>query len=322
MLHIHNGDSSANVLKESGMAGEHIAFREALMAGPAPGGLPQEEWLKRRAHFLAGDYDVDEQECFKQLVREHEALERFRDHTEAVLWFEHDLFCQINLVYLLNWFRNQNRVATRLSLVCIGEFAGVEDFRGLGQLSPQQMASLFDVRREVSEAELNVAAEAWEAYSSPNPEAIESFVGAGTSALPFLQSAMLNHLARFPSTGNGLGHVENRALQLIAGGHTHFKSLFSQFGKTDSAYGLGDAQFWNDLKRLGRAEEPLIVIKGLAGNRYHEASFELTETGQDVLAGKRDFIVLNGIDRWLGGVHLTETNLWRWDERERRLIRK
>ena len=41
----------------------------------------------------------------------------------------------------------------------------------------------------------------------------------------------------------------------------------------------------------------------------------LTEAGREVLAGRRDHVALNGVDRWIGGVHLTGTDVpWRWDE--------
>jgi len=34
-----------------------------------------------------------------------------------------------------------------------------------------------------------------------------------------------------------------------------------------------------------------------------------------VLAGRADQIALNGIDRWIGGVHLTgRDGGWRWDD--------
>jgi hypothetical protein len=34
-----------------------------------------------------------------------------------------------------------------------------------------------------------------------------------------------------------------------------------------------------------------------------------------VLEGRADHVSLNGIDRWIGGVHLTGTEVpWRWDE--------
>src|SRR5215216_347098 len=65
-----------------------------------------------------------------------------------------------------------------------------------------------------------------------------------------------------------------------------------------------DAQFWNYIKRMGQAREPLITINGVdlnrafAGNGFHGASFELTEKGRDVLSGKSDCIDINGLDMW------------------------
>ena len=37
--------------------------------------------------------------------------------------------------------------------------------------------------------------------------------------------------------------------------------------------------------------------------------------GRDVIEGREDAVALNGIDRWLGGVHLVGQNRspWRWD---------
>ena len=39
------------------------------------------------------------------------------------------------------------------------------------------------------------------------------------------------------------------------------------------------------------------------------------------LRGTANFVALNGIDRWLGGVHLSDTNLWRWDEQKKEIVR-
>ena len=320
MLHIHNGESSAGTLKMSDVAGEHLPFREILMAGPTPQGLTTEEWRSVRARFLAVDDGPDEEKCRKDLADQDEALSRFRDYEEVVLWFEHDLFCQVNLIYLLAWFHGQPSSNAKLSLVCFNEF--------LGPMTPEQMAALIDKRHEVTAAEFQIAAAAWRAYCSPDPENIESLLGEDTSAMPYLQDALFRHLARFPSTKNGLGYIENRALQLIADGRSSFESLFPVFWKTESEYGLGDSALWDDMKRMGRAKEPLIVISGdddwrqlSRSNRFIKSSFALTEIGREVLAGRSDFIELNSIDLWLGGAHLTEDNLWRWDEQNRKLIR-
>src|SRR4026209_935673 len=104
MLHIVNGDSATGTLKQSGIAGNCLAFREVLQEGPAPGGLSDDEWVSNRARFLAEGYHLDVEACRKELLEQQRALLGFRDHEEVTLWFAHDLCCQIGLIYLLNWF--------------------------------------------------------------------------------------------------------------------------------------------------------------------------------------------------------------------------
>lgn len=41
----------------------------------------------------------------------------------------------------------------------------------------------------------------------------------------------------------------------------------------------------------------------------------LTHIGERVLAGTADHVLLNGIDRWIGGVHLQGHDVpWRWND--------
>jgi hypothetical protein len=47
----------------------------------------------------------------------------------------------------------------------------------------------------------------------------------------------------------------------------------------------------------------------------------LTGTGADAPRGEADRVELLGIDRWIGGTHLTPDNAWRWDPTEPRLVR-
>jgi len=328
MLHIHNGDSTAGTLREFGFPGEHKAFREVLMEGPAPENLSPEEWIAVRARFLAREYERTIEECEKDFDEQEAWLSRYAEHDETILWFEHDLFCQIDLIYLLDWFAKKPIGPTRLSLICIGEFPEVQDFRGLGQLTGEQLASLFDKRRTVTDSELNVAAQAWAAYRSPDPNEIVRLIDGDTSAMPFLGQALRLHLERFPSVKNGLGRIDNKALELISGGAIEFKQLFPRFAETESAYGLGDAQLFCALERLGTAREAVITINKPANsqpttkpNHYYDFSLTLTEIGKSVLAGTRDYIDLNGIDRWLGGVHLVDDAVWRWDGRLNRVSR-
>ncbi|MGI8898956.1 MAG: hypothetical protein ACR2IB_11260, partial [Pyrinomonadaceae bacterium] len=103
--------------------------------------------------------------------------------------------------------------------------------------------------------------------------------------------------------------------------------LFPRFGDAEPTYGLGDAQFWNTLRRMSEAQEPLLNIKNgntsdpkLTSENVHQMSFEITEAGDAVLNAQADFVEMNGIDTWLGGVHLLgRTDLWRWDDQAQKL---
>jgi len=330
MLHIHNGDSTADTAKQSDLPGEHFAFREALIEGPTPAGLDAKEWRRVRAQHLSDAYEPALEQTEQELREQESKLATFAAHDEVVLWFEHDLFCQINLLYLLDWFSQQELGQTKLSLVCIDQFPGVADFRGLGQLNAAQLASLFPGRKEITRAEMNRGSSAWQAYCSPNPTAIEEILAKDTSALPFLRAALFAHLRRFPSVKNGLGAIENSALELIKNGAKDFPDLFSRFGAALPIYGLGDAQFWLALMRMTLAKQPLVTTVGVIGDDQADASthgslanasFEITELGQSVLRGEADFVSLNGIEMWMGGVHLDGLeSLWRWDQRSERIV--
>jgi hypothetical protein len=326
MLHIHNGESSADTARQSTLPGEHFPWREALIDGPTPAGISGHDWHRIRAQHLT-DYGDDSGETESGLRNQEDKLASYPHHDEVILWFEHDLFCQTNLIYLLNWFAERDPGDTKLSLICIGEFSGMPNFRGLGELNPEQMASLFDSRHEVTNGEKKLASLAWQAYCSADPTGVETVLKSDTSAMPFLKQALQLHLERFPYVNNGLGRIQNCGLELIHDGARRFSDLFPRFVAAEPIYGLGDAQFWNALRRMGEGQTPMLTIRNgnasdpnLTSDAIHKMSFEITEAGEAVLEGRADFVEMNGIDAWLGGVHLVgKSNLWRWDSQAQKL---
>src|SRR6266704_2887927 len=89
---------------------------QARMLGPSPAGLSQREFIDTRARHLADSYSRPVEKCRAELQAMHEALASFSEHDEVVLWFEHDLFCQVHLIYLLHWFAGRDLGRTKLSL--------------------------------------------------------------------------------------------------------------------------------------------------------------------------------------------------------------
>jgi hypothetical protein len=76
---------------------------------------------------------------------------------------------------------------------------------------------------------------------------------------------------------------------------------------------LGDTWAFAAIERLARAEVPLVSVDAGVVDRH--AAVTVTDAGRRVLDGAADHVALNGVDRWIGGVHLVGRDVpWRWDE--------
>jgi len=325
MLHITNGDSAAELIRAAGLSGTVVAWRDVLHEGPVPAGLSLDELRAVRARFLADRGWAPLERVTDELAERDAALARFREHAEVVLWFEHDLYDQLQLLQILDWFAGEDRSDGTVTLICLDSFPGIEPFQGLGQLSPEQMGSLFSSRRAVTQAQLELARAAWSAFRSSDPTAIERLLAGDTSDLPFLRGAITRHLEEFPAVQNGLSRTERRVLEAMAVGVETPGALFRAVVAREERPFMGDITFWDRLAALSAGSSPLLRtvdggdlrVPGAGEDpiSFASLSLRLTESGRAVLAGRADWVALNGVDRWLGGVHLHGPEAaWRWDD--------
>ena len=298
MLHVTNGESVS--IPSSGLPGRVVYWNDALAEGPVPRGLGLQDLSRVRERFLAEFFGLPPAEV--SFAERDEAIARFADHQEVVLWFEHDLFDQLQLMQILDWFSHRILGQTRLSLISGDAY--------LGPMQPGQLAPLFETRHEVNAMELKTARVAWAAFCSPHPTELTALLDADTSALPFLRGALLRHLQQFPALRNGLARTERQILQLVESGLHSFRELFLADQKLEESIFMGDTTFRQYLQGLSRGKRPLL--------RPVNGGFEITSFGRQVLDGSEDHVRANGINRWLGGVHLCAgAPLWRWDEASR-----
>ena len=315
MLHLTNGDATVGLLRAAGMHGTILPWQDVLHEGPVPAGLDLDTLSDTRARFLAErGWGVFEEIC-AEFARRDATLRQFRQHDEVVLWFEHDLYDQLQIAQILDWLDGQDRDNTRLTMICIGSYPGVERFRGLGDLTPEQIAPLFETRQPVTQTQLTLAVTVWHAFRHPDPTAIETLLATDTSALPFMEAALRRHLQQFPSVYNGLGRTEQHALATVAAGPCSAVSVFRAHGDQEESPFLGDWSFWDYLKKLAATPHPLLHLNTPNDQpTVATAILSITDDGHRVLNGERDFIHLNGLDCWLGGVHLLGSTVpWRWD---------
>jgi hypothetical protein len=306
-------------MRAAGVPGEILAWNDVLHDGPVPGDVSFNQLRAIRARFISDAGWRTFEETLREMAERDRALERSLAQDEVVLWFEHDLYDQLQLIQILDWYATSELGATKLSLVCGPEY--------LGTSSPQRLLERFPRRKKVTDDEFEVARAAWRAFRSSDPKAIESFVRLNTTALPFLNAALTRHLEQFPSTTNGLSRSQHQALDVLASGARPFGELFSETQAREDPVFLGDASFARYLGALSNCEHPLIgtgpgqKVSGSVARVESGIPIELTDLGLAVLHGKADHVLLNGIDRWLGGAHLVGAESpWRWDPAGRLLI--
>lgn len=332
MLHIVNGDSFGSTLRQSGIEGDILVWREALYEGPLSVSFTDAKTREARVKYFA-ERGVPAETFHSYTKAQEDTLLYCSRYEEIVLWFEFDLFDQTMMIYLLQWFYNHGHLLheTKLFLVCIDSFPGVHPFKGLGQLTPEQTRQLNGTWRQVSREQLLLAHQAWCAYASPNPQAVTRLLEQDTSALPYLHRALKFHLERFPSDINGLSRVEQLTLEALSEGIDRLPGLFGHISEALPEYGIGDVQYWGYLKGLRYAPEPLIEMRGPELPGYssevtidiQQWQVRLTSCGERIMSGESDNVSLNGINRWIGGTILCgKASLWRWNSLAQKFVQK
>ncbi|MGH2588407.1 MAG: sigma-70 family RNA polymerase sigma factor, partial [Dehalococcoidia bacterium] len=215
----------------------------------------------------------------------------------------------------LSWWARQDRAATKLSLICIGEYPGVPNFHGLGQLTPDQLASLLDTRQPVTRRQIELGRTAWSAFTSDDPTRLVQMLGRDTSPLPFLEGALRRMLEDYPAVGNGLPRTERQILKELVDAERNPDELFLASAEREERVFMGDGTFWDRLHNLASGPTPLIEWDVVdRPPRLPGGKIRISAAGRDVLAGGADWVRLCGIDRWIGGVHLVGPGPhWRWD---------
>jgi Domain of unknown function (DUF1835) len=313
MLHITDGESVAGTLREAAMAGDISTYGDLMYEGPAPAGLTAEAWRDMRARFMDEAGYATLEDAHRYLRACDDALATFSRHEEVVIWLDHRLSDQLILVKVLDWFSRQSLGVVKLSLIDVGRVI-------LGELTADQLASLADTRRPITDVQLRLAQVAWSAFTSPDPSAVERFIETDTGALPFIAAAFRRHLEQFPSVDGGVSRTERQALSILREhGSLLGRQLFAAVQRLEQQIFMGDGSFYRIMSGLSAARHPLLKVSD--PSQAGLGIVTITEAGRNVIEGRADHIELNGIDQWLGGVHLKGDHAaWRWDRTSGRLV--
>jgi hypothetical protein len=303
-LHVTNGDAVVYLFKKAGVVGTHVPWRDVLHEGPVPAGATLEELSHVRGEYLASRGFGNPIKLLHDLAARDATLRRAPEFSEVVLWFEHDLYDQLQLLQILVELHAMRLEPGKVSLIQSDAY--------LGSMTADELLALYPRRKTVTAATFEAARNAWDALRADEPAALLLHAQRDAQGLPFLRAALRRLCQEFPWNDDGLSRSQRHALQAIAAGPARPEEVFRRAQAHEEAPFLGDLAFAAILRDMQL--EPAPLVEG------EDGALEPTAHGRSALAGGEDWLQAHPVDRWVGGVHLTAERCYRWDDDTSRFL--
>lgn len=292
-LHVTNGDNAVSALRAAGITEAILPWRDVLHDGPVPA-IDWPALREVRAEFIAARGWGRRPDVLEDFTRRDETLlTAVRSGLGVMLWFEHDLYDQLQLMQVLAMAAPAVRGGAPVSLVQTDDY--------IGRMSPAALQAAATRSRRVGAREVALAEQGWGAFVAPSLDALERFAHAAADGeddvLPYLRPALQRLLQEVPNPVTGLSRTELQALRALGDGPRSVQQAYvAAHHDAESPIWMGDASFAAVLDALTDGARPLVAREG--------DRVRITDDGRAVLAGRENRFALCGIDRWIGGVHV------------------
>jgi hypothetical protein len=231
-IHVLAGDALAGDFKNCAIDGEIIVCRECLIEGDVKAGGLDDFW-QTRARFISDSYGASREEYFSNVAAEFEKLKNLASTgAEINLWFEYELFCQVNLWFCLYLLRESEAKIFRVAPVVRRE---TEIWKGFGGLECEDLKKCFAKRVAFSEKDIRLGTDLWKAYQMADDEALERLSKTESECFPYLKDVCRAEIEK--------NSRPRKVLQgIIETGKTDFAEIFPEFAAQAGVYGFGDSQ--------------------------------------------------------------------------------
>lgn len=239
ILHITNGNALTNYIKELEIEGDILTWQEMLCEGPTIAHIDSQEFIEIRKEFFNEFYNIEMNE--KELKHELDKLNSVENYKAIYLWFEYDLFCHINLLGVIALL-HQKEIRLPLYLICSGRIEGEKNFKGLSELTPEQLLKHYDDRVALTEDDKELAIALWRTYCGKDHNLFKHYI-TKESSFKYLSSCLKAHLRRFPDSKSGLNILEKNLLEIVKDNEIKSKHhLLGYILNYQGFYGYGDLQ--------------------------------------------------------------------------------
>lgn len=335
-INLFNGDAAAGAhrehvgkLTQEGM----LICRDVLSVGPLDSEFEVDTWSRMRAAFwtevLDGD-DFDGPVSFGANSRDLYAnLMELASAHEIRVWAGMALSDQVLLAFVAH-FAQRLDIEDRVTVVQLSDSQRL--VRGLGS-APAEMLSEHPSAMTLEAEQISYSSEVWKAVCASTPERLIALMHEPSTALPLMRAALDVLPSRYPDVRTGLSGWDQRLLAAVAnGGSTEISAarvigdvMSAEISNEDSLAldTVGDSWLYYRLRSLGRSSlaQPLVEANSLTAP-MRAANYRLSEAGRAVLDAERNAIELNGIDDWVGGVHVTSDSGDIWMHEDGALVQR
>lgn len=314
ILHILNGEGTAGSFRNSSLSGTAMVWNEALCEGPVTYRSSLDTMLATRLPFLLKNLQAEKHPHIERFRMEWIKWENLGNYSEVVLWFEYDLFCQANLLFICHHLYHHTPSDLTISLVSPSHHPEVSHFRGMGQLNAQQLEGLFPDRIVLSYSDLAYADKVWEAWAKGDLKSVFHLSKVAPPNWPHLQSAIRAMLEELPDVEDGLSATERLIVSHLESGPKKPGELFRYFLDQRDVLGFGDVQFFNVVDGL---EPKMVQFKEgqYALRKYPE---EKEETDLEERQPNSDS---QQNDRWVASVKVSgHENCPKWDQTQQKIV--
>ncbi len=235
-VHILNGEALKDRFPTD-ISGDIIVARECLVDGSVKGDNLK-ELFSCRARFISNHYDgYTELDYYKKTVPEFDRILSIKDGRDINLWFEDDLFCQVNFWFVINLLRKSKNL---IFLVRPKNF----NRYGFGGLTKSALKSIYIERQYLNQ--IDKLSKLWVYYQKAELNKLVKTARDVETSFPFILKAVDAHLERIPKGGK-FGRPTEALIQIMDDLETtEFGPVFSEFSIKEAIYGFGDLQ----VKRL------------------------------------------------------------------------
>ncbi len=236
-IHILTGDALKSQLPST-VSGEIIVARLCLVDGPVAA-ASEEDLYKIRASFISENYPgFSKMDCLNNTVLEMRKVEEIPENSTVNLWFEDDLFCQVNFWFILHLLFQNNK---NYNLYLVRPKA--DSAYSFGTMNQSELMQALDNKLIISNKALILLSQFWRLYQQNELSQLLKLAGELESEFPFLLPAIRAHQDRCVQPGRPKAAI----LSIIEKLDTDaFVPVFQAFCEQEKIYGFGDLQ----VKRL------------------------------------------------------------------------